>query len=348
MRVNCPNCAQKCLIDVVALCDGSIEVACANCGTHFRASLVCELIEAQVQPAAQFGLAPPPVSQAEEMRAAAELRAASEDEWDDVLALDEPREHGAASATANATCVALDLEDAGAALGLADARAHRAEDRYRLGARLLNLSPLRLLLAGAAFVVVVALCDLLLTSSAPTPDSTALAARRNQATNRSVVAHKDEPARDAQTSSTEESEKPASASDLSAESTSVVASKPAAVSDVTHTSEPIAASQSVAASIPAANAAQSDTLAVSDSQSQSVTKLTIQLASYRSEDEAQKLAQRLQSAGFEARVAAEQNSKRPWYCVQTRTFDTREEAEHCLADLRAKGFGTSYTVREIQ
>jgi cell division protein FtsN len=77
------------------------------------------------------------------------------------------------------------------------------------------------------------------------------------------------------------------------------------------------------------------------------TKLTLQLASYRLEAEAQKLAARLQASGFEARIAVQQKSKRPWYCVQTGSFERREDAEQYLAGLRAKNFAESYTLREV-
>jgi cell division protein FtsN len=250
----------------------------------------------------------------------------------------------------------LDLDDAGEALRRAQASAFTAEDKYRLGARLLNLSPLRLLLAGCAFVVLVAFCDLLLASPASTTNDATLSSLQNQATNRAATRRVEPSNNNDDDSLAEESDtqaqtpvesadaKPAAVSDARApQADSHVASDPALVADPVADAQP--ASNAVEVSLASARQEIKSGASADD---QPTAKLTIQLASYRTEEEAQKLAQKLQAAGFEARVVAEQNSTRPWYCVQTKDFDTREDAEQYLASLRAKSFGASYTVREVQ
>lgn len=337
MQVTCPNCERKNLIDTASLSDAPFQIFCARCGSPFRISLVCE-------------------------KASTPRHAAPRDEFDNVLALsiDVPHASSALSTrgitASEPTCVVLDLDDAGEALRRAQTSAFTAEDKYRLGARLLNLSPLRLLLSGCAFVVLVALCDLLLASPASTTHDATLSSLQNQATNRAAT-RRVEPSNDndddslaeesdAQTQTPGESAdaKPAAVSDARApQAASHVASAPALVADPVVDAQP--ASNAVEVSLAGARQEIKSGASADD---QSAAKLTIQLASYRAEEEAQKLAQQLQAAGFEARVVTEQNSKRPWYCVQTRNFDTREDVEQYLAGLRAKSFGASYTVREVQ
>jgi cell division protein FtsN len=77
-------------------------------------------------------------------------------------------------------------------------------------------------------------------------------------------------------------------------------------------------------------------------------RITLQLGSFRVASEAGAQADSLRAAGFDARVAEEHNSKRPWYRVQTGLFGARADAEQRLAALRAKGFAADYTVRELQ
>jgi cell division protein FtsN len=337
MQVTCPNCDRKNLIDTAFLSGAPFQIFCARCGSPFRISLVCE-------------------------KALTLQCAAPRDELDDVLALpiEATRDSSSLSTrgltASEPTCVVLDLDDAGEALRRAQASAFTAEDKYRLGARLLNLSPLRLLLAGCAFVVLVGFCDLLLASPASTTNDATLASLQNQATNRATITRRVEPSNnndddslaeesDAQAQTPVESAdaKPAAVSDERApQADSHVASDPALVADQVADAQP--ASNAVEVSLASARQEIESGASAND---QSATKLTIQLASYRTEEEAQKLAQKLQEAGFEARVVTEQNSKRPWYCVQTKNFDTREDAEQYLAGLRAKSFGASYTVREI-
>ncbi|MDT7541594.1 MAG: hypothetical protein QOE33_1498 [Acidobacteriota bacterium] len=318
MRVTCPNCDRKSLLDAASLSDAPVQVACARCGSPFRVSIICEKTSTD-QHAAQ------------------------------------PTREPHSMTTSEPTCVVLDLDDAGEALRRAQASAFTAEDKYRLGARLLNLSPLRLLLAGCAFVLLVALCDLLLAPRALTTQDAALSHLQNQATNRAIGARRvgpsnnegedslaDETSARAQTTIEMADAKPAPISDTRASQTDSLVSVNTAAADPVVDAQP----SSNAVEVSFANAREKIKPDASAAD-QSSAKFTLQLASYRAEEEAQELARKLQAAGFEARVVTEQNSKRAWYCVQTRLFDTREGAGQYLAELRAQGFAASYTVREI-
>jgi cell division septation protein DedD len=224
-----------------------------------------------------------------------------------------------------------------------DSRAHvptrRADavDKYRLAVRVMNASPLWLVAAGLAFVALVFVFDLLLAPAAPArDDASALAAPQNQATNRDAArSRRDLDAIDADDSSTRVAEddapKPAAISDAAAPAAAITPSYVVASSNTAASSEAVAPHEDANAAAPA-----------------SAAHLTIQIASYRVAAEADDQAAGLRAAGFDARVVEEQTSKRPWYCVQTGMFDTRADAERRLSELRAKGFASNYTVREVE
>jgi cell division protein FtsN len=370
MRVTCPNCDQRVLLDAARLSDAPLQTICARCGVPYRISLLCE--KATVNAAAH-------VAHVNAQRDAEKsAHAARRDDSEDVLAL--PREESHVDTASHSdplsepTCVVLDLGDACEALRRARTPT-RSEDKYRLGARLLNVSPLRLLLACVVFVALIGFCDLLLAPSEhASGDREVAAALQNQATNRAATRSRrdeasaddtrdDDTRDDARDTRDADSETPDRANEDSA------AAKPAPVSNdpVTPTANSVAPASFASASTDSVSTAPASitdhdqtTSAVSFTNArheipaavvggeQPTTKFTLQLASYRVEEEAQKLVAGLQAAGFEARVVIEQHSKRPWYCVQTKTFDTRSDAERHLADLRAKNFALSYTVREVE
>jgi cell division protein FtsN len=365
MRINCPNCDQRVLLDAAKLSNAPLQTICARCGVPYRISLLCEkaTVNAAAAPAA-LASAPRPAEKT--------VPAAPPRDGEDVLALPHADSH--TEPAAEPTCVVLDLGDAHEALRRARTRTF-SEDKYRLGARLLNVSPLRLLLAGIAFVALVGFCDMLLAPSEHAGDDAIAASLQNQATNRTASRPRRDEAgsddtRDARDARDDDSDATAQASEDSA------ATKPAPISDPATSNADSAATANFAAtdsaattsaptaSTPTASASTVDpaptAVAVSftnvrqelpadaASVEQTATKVTIQLASYRVEDEAQKLAASLQAAGFESRVVTEQHSKRPWYCVQTKIFDTRGDAEQYLTELRAKHLASSYTVREIE
>lgn len=364
MRVTCPNCDQRVLLDAAKLSDAPLQTICARCGVPYRISLLCEK--------ATLNAATAPAALASAPRDTAQHTSASHHRADeDVLALPHADSH--ADHAAEPTCVVLDLGDAHEALRRSRTRT-LSEDKYHLGARLLNVSPLRLLLLGIAFVALVGFCDMLLAPSEHAGDDVIAAALQNQATNR---APSRSPRRDTNADDTHDDDARDADSETTARATGEpAATKPAPVSDpATHAADsdaPAASTPTASApTVPAPNAsassasasnvepaptafavsyanARQELPAETASGEQPATKVTLQLASYRVEDEAQKLAASLQAAGFESRIVTEQHSKRPWYCVQTRMFDTRGEAEQYLTQLRAKHLASSYTLREVE
>jgi cell division septation protein DedD len=224
-----------------------------------------------------------------------------------------------------------------------------AGDKYRVGARLLNASPLWLLVVGFAFLSFAVLCDRLLTSAdGSRGDGATLASFENQATNRAARRHARD---DSQRDDSQEVTEAEAASDASDADDPVEAKLDEA--KLPPVSEPAAPRADATATAAASSLADAPRESAQELTSDapgaepSPTKLTLQLASYRVEEEAQKLAEKLHEAGFEARVVVEQHAKRPWYCVQTQDFDTRADVEQHLAELRAKNFASSYTVREV-
>jgi cell division protein FtsN len=287
------------------------------------------------------------------------LHATTRDDEEDVLALprmdisddvrDDAREDGAG--------VVLDL-DGGLFARESRARPRDASDNYRRAVRLMNVSPLWMLAACAGFFALVFVFELLLT---PAPrangEATALASVNNEATNRDTARRAR--ASDAEQSA-EQSEEPAvddarhnadearigydegSSADTDAHADRNEL-KRAPVSD--------AATDLVETSARAAGvsfALAGGEIRVDAGVVGQASTLTIQLGSFRVAAEAEAQAGTLRDAGFDARVVEQQNSKRPWYCVQTGLFGARDDAERYLAELRVKGFAKSYTLKEIR
>ncbi|MFN2479948.1 MAG: SPOR domain-containing protein [Pyrinomonadaceae bacterium] len=357
MRVICPVCDRRGLIDAESLSDLSSSAVCPRCAAPFRA--VPPLFESQTVATASTRV-PTASSAFITARATApqvaaprsfivdSLSAKTRAEEDDVLAL--PRVDVRDDERVSGACVMLDLEGG---LFARDPRPRAGADNYQRAVRLMNVSPLWMLAACAGFFVLVFVFDLLLT---PAPraggDASALASMNNQATNRATTRRaraadadqSEEPAADEAVRSADE---PRTGYDVGA---SAHAGAPAdqnelkrapvsdAPADLADTPSPAAVSF--------ANA--SGELRAGEGVEAQASRLTIQLGSFRVATEAEAQAVALRAAGFEARVVEQRNSRRPWYCVQTGTFAAREEAELHLAGLRAKGFAADYTVREVQ
>jgi cell division septation protein DedD len=329
MRVICPNCEQRGLIDVAALSEVPVSTLCPRCDAPFRISLHDDIapraLHATIAPPV---IAPPVIEKV--------THGVSSGAAGDVLVL--PRVESRAALLEVPTCTVLDLDEE-LSLRRAPARPRVADDTYRVAARFLNASPLWILVAGFAFISLAVLCDRLLAADERAGANAAtVASLENQATNRAASrGHALDDSQKDDTQAVGYSDAEPSAAEDSDEI------KPAPISD------PVVPRADANAPVVAASfkEAREDLSPAATEGEQVPVKLTLQLASYRSEEEAQELAAKLQEAGFEARVVAQQNSKRPWYCVQTKVFDTREDAEQHLAELRAKHFASSYTVREV-
>jgi cell division septation protein DedD len=336
MRVICPNCEQRGLIDAAALSDTPVRTLCPRCDTPFRYSLFDEDALHDLY-AATGTLSRAPRAAGRNVSVVSPADVPHVEDAGDVLALprSEPR-HGFIE---QPICTVIDWGEE------FDQPRHKratmsAGDKYRVGARLLNASPLWLLVVGFAFLSFAVLCDRLLApADSPRADAATPASFENQATNRAARRHARDDAQkyDSQEVSDAEADSGTDETEDSAET------KTAPVSDPVVARADAAAPSRADAAQPSAQELTSDASAAESSP----TKLTLQLASYRVEEEARKLAEELRVAGFEARIVEEQHAKRPWYCVQTGVFDTREDVEHQLAELRAKNFASSYTVREV-
>jgi cell division septation protein DedD len=361
MRVICPNCDRKGLIDVGSLSDLPSRALCPRCAAPFRA--VPSVFEPATAPtAAKHAPAPPSAfitARATASHAAAAPRAftaalsrATTRGWEeDVPALPraDARDGARAGARSDGAGFVVDLD------GVLFAREPRARprvasDNYSLAVRLMNVSPLWMLAACAGFFALVLVLDLLLT---PAPraggDASALASLNNQATNRDAARRAratdadqsaaGEAGRDADGAGTGDDEGAAASADERADRDEL---KRAPVSDAPTDLVDTPARGGVSF----ANA--SEQLRVDAGVEVQPSSFTIQLGSFRVANEAEAQAGTLRAAGFEARVEEQQNGKRPWYCVRTGLFGAREGAERHLAGLRAKGFAASYTLREIR
>jgi cell division protein FtsN len=364
MRVICPNCDRRGLIYAESPSDLPPRAVCPRCAAPFRA-VPSGFEPATVATAAQHAPASThafiteraPASHVAAPRAfiVNPLRATTRDEEEDVLALprmdagddarDDSREDGAG--------VVLDL-DGRLFAREPQARPRDASDNYRRAVRLMNVSPLWMLAACAGFFALVFVFDLLLT---PAPrangEATALASVSNEATNRDT-------ARRARASDADQSEEPAaqearretddarigddegSSADADAHADRNEL-KRAPVSDA---ATDLVETPARAAEVSFAHA--SEKLRVDAGVEAQPMTFAIQLGSFRVAAEAEAQAGTLRDAGFDARVVEQQNSKRPWYCVQTGLFGGREEAAQRLSELRAKGFAASYTLKEIR
>jgi cell division protein FtsN len=350
MRVICPNCEQRGLIDAAALADVPVRTLCPRCDTPFRVSLFDEDALRDLF-AATRTVPHAPLAAARNGLGAASVVAPVDGRGGDVLAL--PRAESRSGFIEQPICTVIDWGEELDQPHHARARTS-AGDKYRTGARLLNASPLWLLVVGFAFLSFAVLCDRLLTSAdGSRADAATLATFENQATNRAARRHARD---DSQRDDAQEVTEAEAASDASDADDPVEAKLNEAKLDeakLAPVSDPAAPRADAAATAAASSPADAPRESAQELTSgapgaePSPTKLTLQLASYRVKEEAQKLAEKLHEAGFEAHVVVEQHAKRPWYCVQTQNFDTREDVEQHLAELHAKNFASSYTVREV-
>ena len=380
MRVTCPKCECKGMLDTAPLLNKA-HVTCVRCGAVYEALLVEGAIEttllsapSEMPTAIQVGEAHVGMSEAEAVEASDEVLAlpqvcapvVSADEAAgllDVAPLDAAlptdfkaavEAHAQADTTPAQTAQAADpLADSGTfempkeyAPQFSRADLTRASDsnNYRLGVRLMRVSPLWLLACGLAFIGLIVLLNGL-TGSAEQLD---LAAARhdsigNQATNQSTtnVAPADRAAR-AQTNATVPAVKiehaPAEAQPVAP------ASAPQKVEQVAPAAQPVKA-QPQASPAPVAPA---PTPTARATQPEAAGKFTLQVGSFNTPVEAGERVAKLRAAGFAAQVVTVELPKRgTWYRVQTGRFADRAEAQRYGAQLRAQGAAESFIVTEI-
>lgn len=224
----------------------------------------------------------------------------------------------------------------------APARSAQNFDKYNVGVRLMQASPVWLLVSGLSFISFIVLCNWFFVPNNLAQDEPQRpAARANQAMNLAADHHVAPPAlpadeaadagTDAQTAA-EPVETPAPAAEQTAP-------QPAPTSSpVPATPQPAAPAAEVAPA-PAEPAREQSAVASPAAEG----KFTLQVGSYNVAAEAEARAKSLQAAGVEARVAQVEIPKRgTWYRVQAGRFASREEAERTGRQLREKNLAASY------
>jgi cell division septation protein DedD len=350
MRLICPNCEQSNVPDAAPHAAAPARSSCPRCGVELGTA---PFAERRVAPGINPASAPASLAAAR-----AQAPAAADDE--DVLALPLVETHDGATAAAAADSSAIleledelekEFEDNLSEPDARPARAAAAADRYGLAVRLMNLSPLWLLASGIVLITFVLFCNWLLAGrSAANSAPSALAARRNEASNRSVPppahAAEERPTDAAPQSRTDAAPQGTQAQSVGY-SSALETPRP---QDATTEHVPAEAEQKQIESADArATATAANTAAEPAGVGGAGSKYTIQLGAYRVAAGAEKHAAELRAAGFEARIVEERvASKGVLNCVQVGRFDTRAELEAQLARLREKGLAPAYVAREIR
>lgn len=223
------------------------------------------------------------------------------------------------------------------------ARAEQSFDKYSVGVRLLQVSPMWLLVTGLSFISFIVLCNwFFVPVNLAQADVTRPAVRGNQATNQPAeqVVAPSLPADEA-TDAPEVAQPGARPAESPAQAAAQPTPEPAPA-----TAAPVAPpADDKKAAVPVAAAPQESTESKSDPNG----KFTLQVGSYNVAAEAEARAAGLKAAGVEARVAQVEIPKRgTWYRVQAGRFASREEAERNGRQLREKGLAASYLTAELR
>ncbi len=358
MRVTCPQCQCKGLVDTAPLLNKA-RVTCVRCGAIYEALLVEGTIEtalvaeqadaltveiiAQADPPTDLYVmaeadevlalpqADEPMVLAHESIAVLELSDTAQPEADGEV---EPAEH-----EAPAQMLIEQMEpDVQPVAALADSgsfqmppeyapQLNRAElarpdshDKYSLGVRLMRVSPLWLLVCGLAFIaVVVALNGM--TGSAEQLSSAAVRPARASG-NR--------------------------ANNLTAHNQTTGQAAPVVVAKLTLPTQAETRPLPVAVKPVEVKPAPAPVVREPQTQLDTNGKFTLQVGSFNNTVEANEHAAHLQAAGFAAQVVAVELPKRgTWYRVQTGHFADRAEAARYGAQLRAKGAADNFLVAEV-
>lgn len=381
MRITCPECQFKGLIDTAPLAFET-RVACVRCGTTFDAVLVegevrtslptaaaeenlpvqaitpdAEFQDIEIVPEVEDVLALPQTS--EESCQLSEQSPVLESVLSPVEAAgQEDAQAGQMEATAATQAVVaeesetqwLEVSQSLDSLGTGDeeisskfgrtaAESAAEHDRHGMGMRLMRISPLWLLICGVTFVSVIVLSNQFARPAEPEQRVAAnYTAPSNKATNQSA------------------SQPPAPASANSAATSVQDYSQTAAPAPVELAQETKAVAdkaetkpQSDVQSAPPAPVAETKSVVVDapGPESEKAGGLTIQVGSYNVIEQANERVARLQSAGFDARVATIELAKRgTWYRVQAGRFSSREEATRYGNELKAKGAADNFIITE--
>jgi len=205
-------------------------------------------------------------------------------------------------------------------------------DAYAFGVRLMQVSPLWLLVAGFSFISFIVLCNWLVKPVEQTGEAASVSAlANNQASNRAV--NRLVNSTTAQPLAVDPATQPVAEPDASL--IKVEAKEAAAAT-------PTPAAPAVAPITPPASPLKSPA-------EPEAGKVTIQIGSYNAPAQAQERVASVQAAGFKAWVVTVDIPKRgTWYRVQSGRFATRDEAERYGRKLRDQGIVSSFITTDVQ
>jgi len=217
------------------------------------------------------------------------------------------------------------------------ANSRPTSDMYAVGVRLMQVSPLWLLVAGLSFISFIVLCNWIIKPVEQTGEAASLTTiANNQATNTSA----------------NRPPGPAIHTPAPVSPTTQQLTEPEAAFVKVETKE-ASAPVPTPANIPVtASAPEPVTPPVSPMNSTTESKegrITIQIGSYNETAQAHERVASLQAAGHKAGVVTVEIPKRgTWYRVQSGRFVTRDEAERYGRQLRNEGVISSFIVTDVQ
>ncbi|MBC7931101.1 MAG: SPOR domain-containing protein [Rubrivivax sp.] len=229
----------------------------------------------------------------------------------------------------------------------APAHAAQSFDKYNVGVRLMQASPVWLLVAGLSFICFIVLCNwFLVPANLAQAESPRPAAHGNHATNQSAgqSVAPSQPAEE-MSDAREDAQPATQPAELSIQMAEQTAPEPTPALPPTPATAQTATPDGDTTSAPAAAAREKS----AESSPATEAKFTLQVGSFNVAAEAEARASSLKAVGVEARVAQVEIPKRgTWYRVQAGRFATREEAERNGRQLREKGLATSYLTAALQ
>jgi cell division septation protein DedD len=212
-------------------------------------------------------------------------------------------------------------------------------DPYGMGVRLMQVSPIWLLLTGLSFISFIFVCNWLIRPVEVTGDAAGLSTRTsNYASNASIN-------RATASNSTDQSSVNNQIVQPKAESEAAFVTTQAKESPTSQQAVPdlqMIEEKRVEEEKPAMQPSSS-------TNSKAEGKVTVQIGSYNEAGQAEERVVSLKNAGFEARSVAIEIPKRgTWYRVQSGRFINRVEAERYGKQLRDKGVVSSFITTDIQ
>ncbi len=247
---------------------------------------------------------------------------------------------------AGESCAASEPVAPEAAETAAPPKASRAAryDGYGAGVRVMQASPLWLLVCGLAFISCIVLFNRITTQAGEEVEAASpRPAARNSATNQSAPSSF---MPDVEIKSDASAPAAPAREEVAKETAQTVASVPAAETMTAVAEEKPAVVETMAAPVAEKAPEVAQTAAAEPS---SGGKFTVQVGAHSASEKAEAQAAQVKSAGFDARVVAAQVPQRgTWYRVQAGRFETREEATRHGAQMRAKGAAQTVVVAEIQ